>query len=427
MSLGSRLPSEAPGRAAPGDVPNGRGEARVLPDALRVAAARAAPANGPRILFLSGGTALRELSRSLTDYTHNSIHLVTPFDSGGSSAPLRAAFGMLAVGDLRNRLLALAPRPGTDPNGLHALLSARLARAGPREALDAELKRLASGSDRRLSRIPENARRLVMEEIGRFLRLAPDDFDLRGASIGNLVLTGLYLEGRDIHAALSHLAGLLGARGRVIPTVDANLHLAARLADGTRVVGQHRMTGKEHPPLASPVEELSLVESLDESVTPLSSRPAIGPEVVRLIRDADLICYPMGSFYTSVLCNLLPAGMGRAIASAPCPKVYVPSMGPDRELVGVEPGQTVGLLMDALRADAGPDTPADRLLNAVLLDPDATCYALRPDTARIERSGVEPLTTPLAARPGRPRAEPTRLAEILVSLARPPEGDEARR
>ena len=35
----------------------------------------------------------RILSMALPNYTHNSIHLVTPFDSGGSSAKLRQAFG----------------------------------------------------------------------------------------------------------------------------------------------------------------------------------------------------------------------------------------------------------------------------------------------------------------------------------------------
>jgi 2-phospho-L-lactate transferase/gluconeogenesis factor (CofD/UPF0052 family) len=34
--------------------------------------------------------------------------MITPFDSGGSSAEIRKAFKMLAVGDLRNRLMALA-------------------------------------------------------------------------------------------------------------------------------------------------------------------------------------------------------------------------------------------------------------------------------------------------------------------------------
>src|SRR5688572_20780353 len=79
-----------------------------IPDDLRVLRCSRAPELGPRILFFSGGTALRPLSRALKLLTHNSIHLITPFDSGGSSAALRRAFGMPALGDLRNRLLALA-------------------------------------------------------------------------------------------------------------------------------------------------------------------------------------------------------------------------------------------------------------------------------------------------------------------------------
>ena len=65
-----------------------------LPDLTRVALYRRAPEYGPKLLFFSGGTALRELSEVLVEYTHNSIHLITPFDSGGSSAVLRRAFAM---------------------------------------------------------------------------------------------------------------------------------------------------------------------------------------------------------------------------------------------------------------------------------------------------------------------------------------------
>ena len=60
------------------------------------------PALGPRLVFFTGGTALRGLSRSLTRYTHNSVHLVTPFDSGGSSeAELLAELLQLAQENVR--------------------------------------------------------------------------------------------------------------------------------------------------------------------------------------------------------------------------------------------------------------------------------------------------------------------------------------
>ena len=57
-----------------------------LPDRVRAERAMRAPDLGSKILFFSGGTALRRLSRKLVKYTHNSIHVITPFDSGGSSA-----------------------------------------------------------------------------------------------------------------------------------------------------------------------------------------------------------------------------------------------------------------------------------------------------------------------------------------------------
>ena len=80
----------------------------MMPDPIRISRYRKAPELGPKILFFSGGSALNGLSQELKNYTYNSIHLVTPFDSGGSSAKLRHAFDMPAIGDLRSRMMALA-------------------------------------------------------------------------------------------------------------------------------------------------------------------------------------------------------------------------------------------------------------------------------------------------------------------------------
>ena len=88
-------------------VPTGNaGEAKTS-DSVKFERDERSPEHGPRVLFFSGGTALRGVSRVLSDHTHNSIHIITPFDSGGSSAVIREAFGMLAIGDILNRLMAL--------------------------------------------------------------------------------------------------------------------------------------------------------------------------------------------------------------------------------------------------------------------------------------------------------------------------------
>ena len=79
-----------------------------IPDLVKIERYRKVPELGPKILFFSGGSALKDLSTKLINYTHNSIHIITSFDSGGSSAKLRDTFHMPSVGDLRNRLMALA-------------------------------------------------------------------------------------------------------------------------------------------------------------------------------------------------------------------------------------------------------------------------------------------------------------------------------
>ena len=56
------------------------------PDMVQVDRCLRLPEYGPKILFFSGGSAIRDLSSVLKNYTHNSVHLITPFDSGGSSA-----------------------------------------------------------------------------------------------------------------------------------------------------------------------------------------------------------------------------------------------------------------------------------------------------------------------------------------------------
>src|SRR3954466_10320020 len=109
-----------------------------FPDELRVSRSLRAPELGPRILFLSGGSALRPLCRVLKQYTHNSVHLITAFDSGGSSAKLRQSFAMPAIGDLRNRIVALADESVRGNPQIYRLFAHRLPGASSRAQLAEE-------------------------------------------------------------------------------------------------------------------------------------------------------------------------------------------------------------------------------------------------------------------------------------------------
>ena len=65
-------------------------------------------AQGPKIVVIGGGTGLSTMLYGLKEYTSNITAIVTVADDGGSSGRLRSQFGLLAPGDIRNCLVALA-------------------------------------------------------------------------------------------------------------------------------------------------------------------------------------------------------------------------------------------------------------------------------------------------------------------------------
>jgi CofD-related protein of GAK system len=365
----------------------------LIPDELRLARYLKAPELGPRVLFFSGGTALNPLSRELVRYTHNSIHLVTPLDSGGSSAKLREAFRMPAVGDLRSRLMALADQSVRGNPEVRELFAHRLAKSAAPEELRHSLERLVAGRDALVRRIPDPMRKIVRNYLRIFQEKMPEDFDLRGASIGNLILTAGYLTSqRRIDSVVFLFSKLAEVRGVVRPTMNRYLHLAAEMEYGETIVGQHLLTGKETPPITSRVKRV-YISSGDPGGEPV--RVAIREKVRNLIRQADLICFPMGSFYSSLIANLLPDGVGQAIAENDCPKVYVPNTGTDPEQFGMTLVDNTTALLHYLRRSCVDDPPVERLLNLVLLDSRNGCYASPVDPVALQRLGVDVLRTPL--------------------------------
>ncbi|UYG08043.1 GAK system CofD-like protein [Halomonas sp. M4R1S46] len=385
------------------------------PDPLRVRRYRQAPERGPRLLFFSGGSALEGVSRQLQRYSHNTIHLVTPFDSGGSSATLRDAFGMPALGDLRSRLLALADETTPGHPQIQRLFTHRLPREAEPEAQRATLEALASGRHALMVDLAPPLRRPICHLFDVFRAAMPATFDLRGACIGNLILAGGYLDGRrQLDTVVQQAAELVKVRGTVRAVVDHDYHLAATLADGRRVLGQHRITGKEVPPLDTPIARIDLSASGEAHVP---ATPPLPEGSRRLIASADLICYPPGSFYSSVLANLLPAGVGRAIRGNPCPKVFIPNPGHDPEQVGQDLPGLVTALLETLRRDTGEDCPAAGLLDIILIDSRHGDYVGHLDADFLAELGVTLIDIPLVSEVSAPHFDDDRLVAALMSLA----------
>lgn len=316
------------------------------------------------LVFFTGGTALKSLSQYLAFRTSGTVHLVTPFDSGGSTAVLRSAFAMPAVGDMRNRLLALAD-PTRVTHSLLALCDTRLSKNGNSIELGRSLAALTQEMDPHWKGIETGAGQFLRACLNSFLQAMPADFDLRNASLGNLFMAGDYLsEGRSLYSVLSKFSRLFHIKGVILPIVDENLHLAAVLEDGSTIVGQHLF---RH--LHSPVRRLFLTvhEPRNGVQAHTVCRPLVATPALKRLRTSSLICYPMGSFYTSVVANLLPEGVGQCVSRQCCPKVFIPNTGEDPELTGLTVLEEVEVLLHTLGADCPEARPSD-LLTHVCMD-----------------------------------------------------------
>ena len=384
-----------------------------LPDPVRISRYHRAPELGPEILFFSGGTALNQLSTKLKSFTHNSIHLVTPFDSGGSSAKLRLAFDMPAIGDLRSRMVALADETITGHPEVYRLFTHRLPINEPQKTLALKLVEMAEGRDALVRDIPNPMRRLIRNLLGYFTDQMPDDFDLRGASIGNLVLAGGYLNNhRHLDPIIFLFSKLVSVQGTVRATVNNNLHIAAELANGGDIiVGQHRLTGKEVGPIQSRIKRLMLSSKLDKFEP---AEVSVRKKTKALIKNADLICFPPGSFYSSLVANLLPDGVTEAIASNENPKVYVPNLGKDPEQIGMSLKDTVNTLLDYLQHGVTGAAPSD-LLNFVLIDKKNGEYS-GPIPVGLRKKGIEIIDAELITPESAPYYDPVLLSNALLSL-----------
>lgn len=386
-----------------------------IPDPVRLARYRHCPELGPKPLFFSGGSALRRTSHELIRYTHNSIHIITPFDSGGSSASLREAFHMPAIGDVRNRLLALADRSLHGNPEIFRLFSHRFPADVHPRTLEAELADMIDGRHELVAAIPDPMRKIIRHHLDLFRSFMPYDFDLRKASLGNMILTAGYLDNRrDIDTIIYIFSKLVHVRGVVRPVVNLYRHLVAELADGRVLVGQHELTGKEAQPIDSRVRRLYLSET---RVDPAPAAVAIQEKMKDLIAGADLICYPQGSFWSSLVANLLPSGVGAAVARNPCPKVYVPNTaGLDPEAWGMTLADLVTESLRYLRADDPAKIAVADVLDFVILDSRSGAYGELPPPSFWEDLGVRVIDTPLVSPESGPYIDERLLVPVLLSL-----------
>jgi len=230
---------------------------------------------------------------------------------------------------------------------------------------------------------------------------------LAGHSFGNLFVTTLTEMSGDFAAAVRTLNTVLAIRGRVLPATGESVRLVGLKADGREIHGETAIR-------ASPgrVRRIRLEPSDVRTV----------PEVLRALREAELIVLGPGSLFTSVLPTLLVLEVREAIRASTAPVVYIGNLA-------TESGETDGMTTyDHYRAiveHLGFPRIGVVLVNATpfpaaMVDAYAAENAepLTIDAERLRLEGVALLAYPLLdASQLQARHDTGRVAQVLVSLA----------
>lgn len=383
--------------------------------------------NKASLVFFSGGTALNDTARALAHDT-DTTHVITTFDSGGSTATLRLALGIPAVGDIRSRILALADKNNPVIVALTELLSYRFPSPLSYQKIQSELDLFLSGSHPLLKKLEKKSPKIkeaVLRDLQYFVSLPPAGFSYAEASFGNLILAAQYFKsGQSLTQAVAIISENLQVQGRVLPVTEDLAHLAVKLENGEIILGQHSFTGKWGSRINSPIESLWLTPSLGikldqaEAFKGSFSIKAC-PEVLGAIERATCICYPIGSFFSSVAANLLVGGVAEKIALAECPKVFVPNPGKDPELRGFSLKGQLDFLLKTLHRNY-PEARAQDFISHLLVDKSQGEYSGGLAEDYLKARGIKLIDTSLIKEKSiesQPRIEGDLLAKSLRKVA----------
>lgn len=244
---------------------------------------------GPKVVAIGGGHGLSTLLRGLKEHTANITAIVTVADDGGSSGRLRRQLGVLPPGDFRNCIAALADD----------------------ESLTTQLFQY------------------------RFTK----GHDLNGHSFGNLFIAAMAEVTGSFERGILESSRVLAVQGRILPSTLQNVTLCAELRqEGGSVEGESQI-----PKSRLPIERVFLKPH----------RVRAYPETLQALLNADFIVAGPGSLYTSILPNLLPSEIVRAIRASQALKIYICNVATQ---LGETEGYSVSDHVKALQRHVGRET-----------------------------------------------------------------------
>jgi uncharacterized cofD-like protein len=230
---------------------------------------------------------------------------------------------------------------------------------------------------------------------------------LKGHSFGNLFLTALTHITGEFSEAVKQSSRTLAIMGSIYPSTSANVQLEAQLVDGSTVRGETRISRSRRR-----IERIRL--------HPKKCKPL--PETLEAIERADLITLGPGSLFTSVIPNLLVAGVSKAIRKSPAVKAYFMNLM-------WQPGETIDFrASDHIRAiekHSRRKILDFAVINSSRISPSmlrryaqANVQPVENDVAAIRELDIEIVMAPLLRKTDQVRHDPAAVAAVAMGMAR---------
>lgn len=134
--------------------------------------------------------------------------------------------------------------------------------------------------------------------------------DLNGHTVGNLLLTALSHITGNMQEGIEMIGKVLKIKGRVLPFTLDSPTLIGKMKDGSIIRGEHSITESK----------LQIEEVYYENEV------KVNPNVLKAIKEADLIILSMGSLYTSIIPDLLSKELLNTIDKSKAKIMYVCNM-----------------------------------------------------------------------------------------------------
>jgi len=313
------------------------------------------------ILFFTGGTALREIASEISkDKDIIMTNIITAFDSGGSSAEIRKEFDILAIGDIRNRMISLLNNQNSH---ISDFLKYRFRKTEDNLKLKSELEEMINLNHFLIKKLPQNFQIFFSESLKLFNENLSGNFNFKDGSIGNFIITGNYLLTKNIYETIDIIKNLLNLKDIIIPVTDQSLHIGATLENNNIILGQHNITSKQKCKSRPNIKEIFLIKNIKSSKKINSKDFKVHKDLKDRVENSDLIIYSIGSFYSSLLSNFLINKVGDSIKNNNNKKVYIPNTFFDSELNNRTLSFQVTELLKYLKAQNSKD-----YLNYILID-----------------------------------------------------------